>query len=331
MIVSELAARLAAEAEAVCRHYLSAGRREGSYWRVGDVANTPGGSLYVRLRAPRAGKWTDAATGEHGDLLDLIAANRDLSELGAAMDEARRFLALPRRSRQFEQAARPGSPEAARRLFAMGRALAGTPAETYLRRRGLTQLRGLGWLRVLPNCFHRSDGGTSARPALLAAVTDLDGAIQGLQRVWLTRRGAKAPLAEPRRTMGRLLGNAVRVGRADDVLAAGEGLESVLSVREVLPRLPVAAALSAAHLGALVVPAQIRRLYIAVDDDAAGWRAAERLAERISSLGVEPIRLAPQLDDFNEDLVRLGRRRLARGLRAQVRPEDWARFAAAAA
>ena len=58
--------------------YLSNGRRQGRYWLVGDVANTPGRSLFVRLSGPEsgkgaAGKWTDAATGEHGDLLDLIA------------------------------------------------------------------------------------------------------------------------------------------------------------------------------------------------------------------------------------------------------------------
>ena len=70
-----LARRLARNAEAVCRHYLSNGRREGRWWTVGDVANTPGRSLFVRLYGPdtgrgAAGKWTDAATGEHGDLLD---------------------------------------------------------------------------------------------------------------------------------------------------------------------------------------------------------------------------------------------------------------------
>ncbi|MCA0339486.1 MAG: DNA primase, partial [Proteobacteria bacterium] len=32
---SELANRLARDAEAVCRHYLSAGRRAGNYWIVG--------------------------------------------------------------------------------------------------------------------------------------------------------------------------------------------------------------------------------------------------------------------------------------------------------
>ena len=76
---SDIARRLGEIAEAVCRRYLSNGRREGQYWMVGDVRNTPGRSLYVRLAvngdggAP--GKWTDAASGDHGDLLDIIAAS----------------------------------------------------------------------------------------------------------------------------------------------------------------------------------------------------------------------------------------------------------------
>ena len=91
---AELARRLAREAEAVCRHYLSNGRRCGRYWVVGDVANTPGRSLYVRLSGPESGKgaagrWTDSATGEHGDLLDLITLNMGLSSLRDALDEAR--------------------------------------------------------------------------------------------------------------------------------------------------------------------------------------------------------------------------------------------------
>jgi len=61
---AELARRLARDAEAVCRHYLSNGRRQGRYWLVGDVANTPGRSLFVRLTGPQngkgaAGKWTE--------------------------------------------------------------------------------------------------------------------------------------------------------------------------------------------------------------------------------------------------------------------------------
>src|SRR5579883_503497 len=140
-----LARRLAREAEAVCRYYLSNGRRQGRYWIVGDAQNTPGRSLYVRLYGAdsgpgAAGKWTDAATGEHGDLLDLIARNRGLDRLPDALDEARAFLSLPRPESPIARAspARTGSPEAARRLFRAGRPIPGTLAEAYLRARGIT-------------------------------------------------------------------------------------------------------------------------------------------------------------------------------------------------
>ncbi len=43
-----------------------------------------------------AGKWSDAATGEHGDLLDLIGRRRHLPRVADAIGEARAFLALPR-------------------------------------------------------------------------------------------------------------------------------------------------------------------------------------------------------------------------------------------
>ena len=71
----DLARRLAENAEAVCRRYLSAGRRHGNYWLVGDVRNTPGRSLFVRLRDTahrRAGQWTDAQAVAPGELLHAI-------------------------------------------------------------------------------------------------------------------------------------------------------------------------------------------------------------------------------------------------------------------
>src|SRR5499427_8378455 len=95
---SELSRRLAQNVEAVCRHYLSSGRREGGYWLVGDVRNTPGRSMFVRLKESAKGppgKWTDAATGEHGDLLDVIRESRGLNDLRDVADEARSFLSLP--------------------------------------------------------------------------------------------------------------------------------------------------------------------------------------------------------------------------------------------
>ncbi len=54
--VSELASRLGRQAEAVCRHYLSNGRRQGRYWLVREVRNTKWRSMFVRLVGPETGK-----------------------------------------------------------------------------------------------------------------------------------------------------------------------------------------------------------------------------------------------------------------------------------
>ena len=60
---SELVHLLAREAEAVCRHYLSKGRRLGRYWLVGDIRNTPGRSMFVRLyRSRRRGRPANGLT-----------------------------------------------------------------------------------------------------------------------------------------------------------------------------------------------------------------------------------------------------------------------------
>ena len=338
--VSDLARRLAREAEAVCRHYLPHGRRNGRYWVTGDIDDTPGRSLYVRLCGPdsgpgAAGKWSDAATGEHGDLLDLIGRRQHLSRLTDAVGEARAFLALPRPSPADalprRSSAPSGSAEAARRLFALGRPVPGTPAETYLRARGITARLDWPALRFHPSVWYRESEAhpREAWPALLAAVTDNAGTITGLQRSWLDRTGtAKAPITDPRRALGHLLGNGVRFGRAVDVVAAGEGVETMLALASVLPSLPLIAALSANHLAALTFAPSWRRLYVARDNDAAGSRAAARLRERGQAAGIEVRDLVPVHEDFNADLCALGPAVLLAHLVPQLAPGDRVRFSA---
>jgi hypothetical protein len=340
----ELARRLARDAEAVCRHYLSSGRREGRYWMVGDVKNTPGRSMFVRLSGPdsgkgAAGKWSDAATGEHGDLLDIIGATCALDDFHDVEAEARRFLSLPRS--QLDPASRPrlspvprGSRESARRLFAMSQPIPRTLVETYLRNRGVTALHGTGNLRFHPLCYYRPDRDmpTETWPAMIAAVTDLDGRITGAHRTWLDPHGfdpvrlGKAPIGSPRRAMGHLLGNAVRFGIARDVVAAGEGIETMLSLRSVMPDMPMMAALSAAHLAAFLFPATLRRLYIVRDNDPAGDGALDRLFDRAHTARIDAVALSPHGDDFNADLRRFRIDALRRAVRVQLVPEDVARF-----
>jgi Toprim domain len=343
---AELARRLAREAEAVCRHYLSNGRRRGRYWTVGDVRNTPGRSMFVRLSGPEsgpgtAGHWTDAATAEYGDLLDVIRESCGFTDFRDVADEARRFLRLPRAEPRRipgpgRTPVRAGSPEAAHRLFAISRPIAGTLVETYLRSRAITMLAGTGALRFHPTCYYRPDAHTptETRPAMIAAVTDLSGTtITGAHRTWLERDGAgKAPVDTPRRAMGDLLGHAVRFGAAEPapaeagVLAVGEGIETMLSLRCALPAMPMAAALSANHLAALLLPSMLRRLYIARDADAAGDMALVALTERAETAGIEALALSPRKGDFNEDLRAFGLGALRTALRLQLAPQDVVRF-----
>src|SRR6185437_9267436 len=147
--------------------------------------------------------------------------------------------------------------EAARRLVAMAHPIAGTLVEIYLGARGIPLLPDLDSLRFHPCCYYRPDQGpTETWPAMIAAVTDLRGRVTGAHRTWLDRSGLdKAAIETPRRALGDLLGNAVRFGLANDVMAVGEGIETMLSLRVVMPAMPMAAALSATHLGAINLPA----------------------------------------------------------------------------
>ena len=128
--------------------------------------------LHIRL---------DAASAEHGDLLDLIRLNRGFPTLTDAFDEARAFLNEPASAQAHKRAARelptgrvrePG--EAVGRLFALTSPVRGTIAETYLRRRGITGSLDFPALGFLPNCYYREGDSDEPRPlpALIARVTD---------------------------------------------------------------------------------------------------------------------------------------------------------------
>ena len=332
---SELLAELSANAEGVCRRYLPAGRREGSYWIVGDLQNNPGRSLFVRLTGPAsgpgaAGKFTDGATGEHGDLLDIIRARTGIMRFPDLLAEARAHLGRPQPAPPDtpvpKKAKAPGgTPAAAARLFAASVPVAGTLAETYLRSRGISCGAKSNALRFHPKCWHRDEGQTRSipRPTLTAAVTDGTGALQGVHRTWLALDGkGKADVNPQRRAMGHLLGNAVRLIPHDDVLVVGEGIETMLSLSEAIPGLPVWAALSSGHLGAVQLPAGVQRLYIAIDRDPAGQRAAEKLSARAAEAGIAVQVLKPQLGDFNDDLRANGKDALRQHLAGQIGPED---------
>lgn len=167
---------------------------------------------------------------------------------------------------------------------------------------------------------------------MIATVSDLEGKLTGAHRTWLDPGGfseahlGRAPIDTPRRAMGELLGHAVRFGCCHDVMAAGEGIETVLSPRQVLPHMPMMAALSAAHLAAILFPATLRRLYVLRDRDPAGDGARDSLVARAKGVGIEAISVSPMREDFNEDLRWRGVDALRATLMEQLHPDDVHRF-----
>ena len=82
------------------------------------------------------------------------------------------------------------------------------------------------------------------------------------------------------------------------------------------------AALSSSHLGAVLLPEGLQRLYIAIDRDPAGRRAAERLTIRATEAGIAVRVLEPRLGDFNDDLRADGLQALRQNLADQIGLED---------
>ena len=308
-----LAAALGERAEEVCRRYLPKGRRSGRYWSVGNIDGAKGCSMWVRLRPPGTpGKWVDAATREHGDLVDLIHHHVGGASLGPALEEARVFLSLPSRSPPPKTGnwSTADRVAAAQRLWHACRPVDGTHAEAYLRARGIEHCR-FPALRFHPELWYRDEAGVRSYPGLVAAVTTNEGEITGVHRTWLDpRTPAKASIAVPRKALGPIYGNAVLLGPAppepSKSLVAGEGIETVLSVLTALPKLSGAAALASSILAAFTPPEGVARLLIARDNDAAGEGAAEQLRMRCRELDIPTTVLVPERGDFNDDLLAVG-------------------------
>jgi hypothetical protein len=332
---SEISEQLGLQAEAVCRAFLPNGRTVGGYWQVGNINGDAGRSMTVRLYGlggKQPGRWTDYATGEYGDLLDVIAVHCGSCEFRDAMNTALRFLGSPQARdavapRSAKGASRPvrvrGS-DAGARLFSMGQPIVKTLAETYLRGRGIERFGDA--LRFHPGVYLRSDtGDTIAMPALLAAITDNDGTVTGCARTWLDPgTSTLAAIDEPKRALGRLHGNAVRFYRGSSAydLIVGEGLETVLSIGTALPDADVVACLTATHLSLFQPPSRVTRLWVAHDNDEAGERALAILKERSETEHFRVFHLPPIRNDHNDDLQAVGKTimaaRLTQIIRSQV-------------
>jgi len=262
------------------------------------------GSLALAIAGPKAGLWYDHERGEGGDMLDLIQRERG-GDFHDALAWARGFLGKPAPDRP---APRPtvsrDAPDDAEREAAALRlwheaqeSIANTPAEIYLRGRGIDPARlpphaGLaGWLPTLR--WHAAIG------ALLVAVSDgATGLVRAVQRILI------APDGSPRRrpdgsklklALGPIAGRAVRFAWQPDPQgrwAIAEGAETALAAAMLLG-IPVWASLGASNLPKITPPAWARKATIVADHDDAGLRAAQEAARGLRERGLQVRTIMP--------------------------------------
>ncbi len=209
------------------------------------------------------------------------------------------------------------------RIWNATQPLANTPASDYLAARGLTPpMIGGASLRYHPNLAYWTLS-TDEKPiklgefpAMVGAITDLQGDIQGLHITYLDPHQPRKlairhpetdePLAAKkmqRRFSGSLKGCAVKLDGMSEQgrLMVAEGIETAFAARELFG-LPVWACLSANNLAALVLPDGLTDLLIVADNDTPrpiGFQAAHDLATRALKAGVSVRIWQPETDGYD--------------------------------
>lgn len=178
----------------------------------------------------------------------------------------------------------------------------GGPAAEYLRSRGIDPKFADKEIRLHRGLMH-PDGGTF--PALVARVTDPQGAGVGVWRIFLKMDGSgKAPVSNPKLGLGVVTGGAVRLGGLWPRLAVAEGIETALAVRQFLYETtdefrPVWPCLSTSGMAGLIAPDMVEHVDVFCDGDTAkppegkraswlqspGLKAAHDLKHNLETLG----------------------------------------------
>lgn len=176
-------------------------------------------------------------------------------------------------------------------------------AGKYLAKRGLKtpQSDDLGSHPALD--YWESDG--PGRPkkvgtyhALIALVTNVNGDPVGLQYIYLTADGDKAPVPSPKKRQvaaeGGSSGACVKLDAAGETIAIAEGIETGIYVRGV-SGLPTWCGMTANIMAAIEVPPEVKAVYIFADNDKSGTglKAAYDLADRLVAQGVTVYILLP--------------------------------------
>lgn len=191
------------------------------------------GSVAIEIAGPRAGQWHDFEAGIGGAGLELICHHLGLDEK-AAWDWARNWLGdIPHRPTKPSAPAPDNKDRKAivAGIIARSESVAASPAEAYLRNRGITL--------TPPDCIRFRRFAAGRHGALVALATDDAGEVLAVQQTYLTDDGQKAPVRVVKRTNKAVDGWSERAvvrmpGLAPPILC--EGVENALSIWQATGR-----------------------------------------------------------------------------------------------
>jgi hypothetical protein len=283
--VAEIAARLGEDPAALLRALDIRGRVEGNeFWGAPTSAGGPGDSFVMVLSGRKRGKWYHHGEGglgaAKGDGVDLVIWHRGVSK-GEAVKWAKGWLGIeegkplpPRRApaiaedpAELDNARR--RLERARGIWGHAKPIEGTPAELYLRGRGILLAEWPETLRFHPSVKYPYRDGTF--PALICLVQDVVGAFAGIWRIYLSPDGRKLQgVDKPKLGLGDVRGGAVRLQEPTNATRIGlsEGVETGLAVAARFPALAFYACLSTGGIIGAELPRDYEEAIVFADLDA---------------------------------------------------------------
>ena len=214
-------------------------------------------------------------------------------------------------ARAEDAAARAASIELAVQVWRNSVALNGkTAADVYLQSRGIVIKPKRFRFARCPAWFKPETGETGPDlPALVCGVTDEADQFIGVQRIFLRDGGrAKADMKNPKLSLGRPAGGAIRLGGVAQHIVVVEGPEDGASVRQTLMRSgdvsPVWIACGTSMMPQIKFPPEVRKITIGGDNNKAGRAAAGKAKDAYQDRGLEVRAVYPDdaFGDWNDQL-----------------------------
>lgn len=310
--IKDIVAMLNARAEELARELVPDLRREGPHLRCDTIHGGAGQAFCITVSGAKAGMVKDFRSGIGYDLLGLIGAVKfgDPRQVSEALRFALEWLGLERagapsvppaelerqklaaREAQAARAETEAREQAARSASAWKRwqalkierpTIAGTPVEQYLLGRAI-DLRRLGRapgaLVYDPACHCEEID--APLPAMVALVSDAQGAPLGVHRTWLEIRAnggvEKAALDHPKKSLGSIRSGMIKLWRGasgrplqdcprGSTVMVAEGIEDALSAACALPLNYAVAGISAANLASISFPANVAEIVLLDQND----------------------------------------------------------------